>query len=220
MKDIMRMCSGVFYDPMVQTQVVDVLRSKATEVYKQLMGVTTDQEWYGVPMTLKMDGSIIEERGDGVETEDIELDAQLNIAKRYTHNGCNVDLELIVDKLIGVACIPDMAFEELTGISLVHGDHYEFAINLCDRAGYGVLSSAVVAEKLATAISDGWWADTDGFDIETEVPALGTVVISLFVAPRDTNQTAVDKFNVVVKCVNGDDEHVISDSWFYRDEVA
>lgn len=30
MKDIMRMCSGVFYDPQVQTQVVDVLQSKAT----------------------------------------------------------------------------------------------------------------------------------------------------------------------------------------------
>lgn len=222
MKDIMRMCSGVFYDPKVQTQVLDVLQSKQVDIYRKLLGVATDQEWYSIPFILKLDGCITEEDGDHIKHEDLELDAMLNIAKRYTHNGCNVDIELSAGSAVGATCIPDMAFENLTGISFGRSsEHYEFIINLTHNAD-GLLKQAVIAEKVANAILDGWTPVTEGFCIETEFTVIGSIVVNVKRA-EETPPAAVglpDKFSVEVRCVNDDSSVMMGKSWFRRDEVA
>lgn len=222
MKDNIRMCSGVFYDPQVQAQVLDVLRSKQHDVYKKLLGVAVDQEWYSIPFALKLDGNITAEDREYITQDEVELDVFLNIAKRYTYNGCNVDISLSMGATMGATCIPDTAFETLTGISLSCSEaHYKFVLTLAENAD-GVLTHTIVAEKVATAILADWKEETCKCGVTTEVPCLGTIVVDVK-RIKETQPTTVgvpDKFQVEINCVNGDSSVMIGKSWFYRDEVA
>lgn len=157
-----------------------------------------------------------------IEHEEVEIDVVLYISKRYTHNGCYVDLELTCGQIIGATCISDRAFENITGISLSKPDeHYEFIIKLVQNAD-GVLEHAVVAEKVANAIIKGMRSDTEVVSIDMDVPFIGNLVVD--VARIDDQKHVAtglpDKFSVEVKCVNDDSSVIIGKSWFLRDEVV